>query len=135
MQDLEMKIYTGLLSDYARLRMHREQMVAAKMGLSSSFVTLWPIEKAEHQKMGPAFEQFIDKLPPDVYKVTLIDDHGKSAHAVVFIKTPDQCFVFESNQATLALSKEESAAQLWKICKDGYLKKGLCSMRFNRISS
>jgi len=125
--------FTEMSSDKAKIAFQRNKIGAEKVGLSTQLVGLCTIEEAESQAMGPNFQHFVDQLPQGVYHVSL-SPNEKVGHSIVFINTGDLCFIHEPNYATLALSKEEAAKELWNIGKELYLTNDLCSMSFSSMT-
>lgn len=55
----------------------------------------------------------IEALAEGVYLTTLSGDK-KAGHAIVFIKTNENCFIFDPNEGTYSFPTEKAADELWK---------------------
>lgn len=129
-QNIRTETLSDKLRGEARIHAKREQIIANAMGLAIERPVIYAYEQIEGSR-DMEFERFIDQLPNGAYQVAF---ESEKAHGIVFIKTAEGLhFIHEPNFATLAVRPVEAGARLWEIGRF-YLKGGLCSISFSRLS-
>ncbi len=133
MQNLRTETIRDTFTIRAQVEEMQDEIMVNTFGCTSHMVSIYVCEEPNEDAFLE-FEKIVNTLPHGTYHVGLSPD-THAGHAIVYIKTgTGEHFIHEPNFATLAIDPAASAARLWKIATDFYLKSGICSICFSACS-
>lgn len=121
-KEFEKQVLTKFLKESVSLILKREDLIAQRMGLACNKTNAFFLKANEREHFENDFHGFVHNLPNGSYKVGLHRGKGFVGHAVIFIKTDEEWFIFDPNFGTQHCL---TANDLWKLTEISDWEKAL----------